>query len=223
MVVRAAVVFDTMERIDVVPEQLHDQLGEIPGVASAEVSLRDDAPPLARVWLDGTRTADEVRERVQALLGSYVPTIDAPPRKARRSGLGRGLGDVIEADVGSPEPTHLVPSEPKPVEPARIARVGVVETADGVHVEVEDTDGNRQTGAVGVDGSIDAALVDAMAPLLEIPADALVSIDDVVTDEGDVVLATIVSHDDERHIGAAYVEFGRPWALARAVAQAASD
>lgn len=223
MVVRAAVVFDTMERIDVVPEQLHDQLGEIPGVASAEISLRDDAPPLARVWLDGTQTADEVRERVQALLGSFVPPTETPPRKGRRSGLGRGLGDVIEADVGSPEPAHLVPSEPTPVDAPRIARVGVVETAAGVHVEVEDSDGNRHTGAVGVDGSIDAALIDAMAPLLEIPADALVSIDDVVTAEGDVVLATIVSPDGERRIGAAYVEFGRPWALARAVAQAAGE
>ena len=212
-----------MERIDVVPEQLHDQLGEIPGVASAEISLREDAPPLARVWLDGTRTADEVRERVQALLGSFVPTTDPPPRKARRSGLGRGLGDVIEADVGSPEPTHLLPSESKPTGRARIARVGVVETASGVHVEVEDADGNRHRGAVGVDGSIDAALVDAMAPLLDISADARVSIDDVVTDEGAVVLATIVSHDGERRIGAAYVEFGRPWALARAVAQASGD
>ena len=53
---------------------LKDELVAIPGVSDAEVTLVDNAPPVARVWLDGTRDGDEVRLRVEALLGRELPT-----------------------------------------------------------------------------------------------------------------------------------------------------
>ncbi len=198
-------------------EQLNDQLAAIPGVASAEVTLTDDGPPVARVVLDGSRDPEEVRSRINALLGSFVPSVaeTVPAVTRRRGGLGRGLGEVIEEQLADREPAHLRPAT-VPVT-AEIVSVGVVETTDGVHVEVEDDAGNRRTHLVEASGSIDDAIVGAVGALLDIGQYATITISDASTAEGEVVLATAVTATGTRTVGAAYVEFGRPWAVARAI------
>lgn len=209
----------------VTSEQLDDQLESIPGVASAEVELPTDGPPVARVFLDGTRSAAEVRERVEALLGSMVPerpeTSQPEPQRRKRSGLGRGLGEVIEAHDAEGQPAHLVgAAAPVPVLAPRIdlTRVAVVEAADGVHVEVEDTLGNRATARVA--GSIDDAIVASVKDLLGVDASWDLDVSGTTTDHGEVVVATALHSDGRRSAGAACIDFGRPWAVARAMAAA---
>lgn len=199
-----------------VAEQLNDQLAAIPGVAYAEVTLPDDGPPVARVVLDGSRDPEEVRSRINALLGASLPPVpETIPAGRRRSGLGRGLGKVIEEQGADREPAHLRPATEPII--AEIVSVGVVETTDGVHVEVEDDAGNRRTHLVDASGSIDDAIVGAVEALLGIGQFATITIADATTSEGEVVLATAVTTTGTRTVGAAYVEFGRPWAVARAI------
>ncbi len=206
-------------------EHLDDQLESIPGVASAEVSLPIDGPPIARVFLDGTRSPSEVRERVEALLGAVVPQRAEPseppeePRR-RRTGLGRGLGEVIEAHGAEARPAHLVGTPPATVmiprpEPTRVA---VVEAGDGVHVEVEDSLGNRARAVV--EHSIDEAIVAAVTELVAPDGEWQVEVADAVTGHGEVVVVTARGSGGERLAGAACIEYGRPWAVARALVAA---
>jgi len=200
--------------------ELTDQLQAIPGVAAAEVTLRDGEAPVARIWLDGTGDPDDVRERVRALLGSRIPTATAQ-RSQRRSGLGRGLGELLIDGGEDPVPPHIsgARSEPTPTH-MTIRRVAIVETGDGVHVEVEDGSGDTRSESVGPDGSIDNAVIGAIRNLLVLDPDVKFDITDVAAGGGDVVLVTTLDARGRRSVGAAFVDFGRPWALARAVVDA---
>ncbi len=204
-------------------EQLSDQLQAIPGVASAEVTIKDGSAPVARIWLDGSEDPDEVRDKVTALLGSHVPTKVVPDRSLKRSGLGRGLGELLaDPDSGATLP-HInggggvggaTESD------GSVERVAVVETEDGVHVEIEDAGGNRRSERVGADGSIDAAVLGAVRSLMGVAADVELSAADLSGPDGDVVVVTTTGPDGRRTAGAAFVDFGRPWALTRAATQA---
>ena len=200
--------------------ELREQLQAIPGVASAKVTFTDDDAPVARIWLDGSRDAEEVRERVNALLGRSIPRPapdEAPPRPKRRSGLGRGLPELITADEATPSHIDVRPSG-APVRGLR--SVGVVESDGGVAVQIEDDSGAMRSEPIGPDGSIDRAVVEAMANLFGLPDDIEVEIGDVDGVDGAVVVATLSNDSGGRVAGAAFVDFGRPWAVARAIAQA---
>ncbi|MGI9585701.1 MAG: hypothetical protein ACR2N7_08950 [Acidimicrobiia bacterium] len=204
-------------------QELNDQLESIPGVASAEVTISPGTAPVAKIWLDGSRDGAEVRERVDSLLGSALPTHfeddDAPPK--RRSGLGRGLSELLPADELEPAPSHINGGRDIRVgRPMLIRRVAVVESLDGVDVEIEDADGTKATTRVGEDGSIDTAVIDAVRSLAGIPDSVDLRPMDVSSVDGDVVVVSAHESDGRRAAGAAFVDFGRPWALARAVFQA---
>jgi hypothetical protein len=204
---------------DVGSGELSDQLEAIPGVASAEVTLRDGEAPVARVWLDETGDPDEVRERVRALLGSRIPSMSVPQRPMRRSGLGRGLGDLLREDDSDTVLPHIAGT--RAADPGvTIERVAVVETGEGVHVEVEDGGGNLWSERVGPDGSIDAAVIGAIRRLLRIDPEVKIEATDVAAGGGDVVLVATLGPDGHRSVGATYIDFGRPWALALAVVDA---
>ena len=203
----------------VAQEELQDKLQSIDGVASAEVDLIEGEPPVARVFLDGSRDPDEVRETVNALLGSAVPVRERPQPR-RRGGLGRGLGEVITSDAAQPAPAHI-DTAPRPVA-SRISRVGIVESEAGVVAEIEDALGNTESITVGPDGSIDRAVADGVRRLLGVPASTYIAIKDLDTGQGSLVVAAVTSDDDRRSAGAAFVEYGRPWATANAVMQALS-
>lgn len=204
----------------VAQNELQDKLQAIDGVASAEVDISDGKAPVARVFLDGSREPAEVRQKVNALLGPALPDrVRTQPK--RRGGLGKGLGDVITEDAGQPAPA-LINTSPRPVA-SRIARVGIVESDTGVVAEIEDTLGNTETISVGSEGSIDRAVVDGVRKLLGVPESTYVSIHDMDTGQGSVVVAAVTTADDRRTAGAAIVEYGRPWATANAVMQALSD
>ena len=202
--------------------ELKDELLAIPGVASAQVTLDDGETPIARVWLDGSREADEVRERINALLGASVPRAD-PQLKAddgvlkRRTGLGRGLSDLLLDDDKPPAHLHGGATADRG---AALQRVGIIESLDGVAVEVENGSGTVRTVPVGPDGSIDAAVIEAVCSIIGIKDARSVEVNDLTTDEGELVIATARNEEDERISGAAFVDFGRPWAVAKAILQA---
>jgi hypothetical protein len=204
-------------------QELNDQLESIPGVASAEVTISPGTTPVARIWLDGSRDGAEVRERVDSLLGSALPTHfetdDAQPK--RRSGLGRGLSELLPADELEPAPSHINGGRDIRVgRPMVIRRVAIVESLGGVDVEIEDADGATATSRVGTDGSIDTAVIAAVRSLASIPDSVELKPMDLPSVDGEVVVVSAHESDGRRSAGAAFVDFGRPWALARAVFQA---
>ncbi len=199
---------------DVTTENLRADLHTLPGVAEAEVIIREDEPPVARVWLDGTRAGDEVRELVDDLVGRSIPSVVLPKQtvQRRRTGLGRGLGDLIPNDVQESVPTHL---QPAAGQRPTIIRVAIIESTRGVIVEIEDGTGGIHSESVGDGGDVDDAVMSAVAMIVDGPEEVRVDISDVETADGTVVLVTVAG-DDRRSVGAAFVEYGRPYAVARA-------
>lgn len=199
-------------------ENPRDDLAAIPGVASAEVTIKQDETPVARVWLDGTKDASEVRELVDVLLGKSVPDlVDAPdeaPRK--RGGLGRGLVDLLPERDSQPVPSQLQPDMSS--RPA-VSAVSIVESASGVFVTVSDNKEREASVSVGDDGSIDSATIAAVSQLFGIDESIHISVEDIQVAQGSVLVAS-ASNGTTRSAGAAFVEFGRPSAVARAVFQA---
>lgn len=195
---------------------LKDELIAIPGVADAEVTLLDEAPPVARVWLDGSRGTAEVREKVEALLGRNIPAVGtAPP--TRRTGLGKGLDTLLPDREVEPVPAHLRPwAEARSLS---ITRVAVVESDSLVTVEIEDGAENVFTAAVGDGGSIDDAVLRAAVALAGAPAGVNLEVADVDVDGAPVVVVT-ATLDGRITAGASPVDFGRPYALAKAARQA---
>ena len=193
---------------------LGHRLEAIPGVASAEIDITDEGPPVARVRLDGSESAEIVRTRIDALLGSSVADIDASPGRTRRSGLGKGLSEVMSLHGEGDVPT-LLSGVAAVEEPRTIVRVAVVETGSGVAVEVEDSDGNEGRADV-TDSLVDDAVVRAVAALRGIETDVDIDLTDVDTPAGAVVVATSIDGED-RSVGAAFVGPGRFWAVATAV------
>lgn len=202
-------------------DNLRDELAALPGVASAEVTIPDDQRPIARVWLDGTKAGTEVRELVDVLLGRAVPPQpeEADQTSRRRSGLGRGLDDLLPSDGPHPVPMQF---QPDAGQRSVIARVAVIETGRGVSVEVEDSKGRCATVPVGSDGSIDSAVVCAIREVLGLAEATDLHVEDLEATDGPLVVATAVQ-DNRRTAGAAFIEFGRPSAVARAVFQALTD
>lgn len=202
-------------------DNLRDDLDALPGVEAAEVVLRDAETPVARVWLDGTRDSDEVRELVDALVGRSIPSVVLPRRRtqSKRIGLGRGLGDLIPSDEQNPPPVHLQPAtDQKPA----VVRVSVGESTRGVTVEIEDGTGTVHREPVGDDGDLDGAIIKGVVSVVSGSHGVHVDVIDMDTADGPVVMVTAKS-DDKRAIGASFVEYGRPYALALAAFAALSD
>lgn len=202
-------------------KNLKADLDALPGVEAAEIFEHEDETPVARVWLDGTRDSDEVREYVDALLGKSTPSVVLPRQKSqrRRVGLGRGLGDLISGDVQIAVPTQF--QQAAGVHRA-IARVAVIESTRGVSVEIEDSAGRVHCEPVGDEGGIDGAVIEGVLALVGGSKDASVEVTDVETDDGSVLLVT-VTREDVRSVGAAFIEYGRPYAVARAGLSALTD
>lgn len=202
-------------------DNLRADLDALPGVATAEVILRDDDTPVARIWLDGTRDGDEVRELVDALLGRSISSVVFPRQttQRRRIGLGRGLGDLIPNDEQHPVPMQLQPAAGRR---PTIAYVAVIESASGVVVEIEDGAGDVHSEPVGGDLNIDGAVLKGVLALVDGSDDVRIDVTDAETGDGTVLLVAAI-HGDRRAAGAAFVEHGRPYALARAGLDALCD
>ena len=202
-------------------DNLREHLDALPGVEAAEVVLRDAETPVARVWLDGTRDSDEVRELVDALVGRSIPSVVLPRRRtsSKRIGLGRGLGDLIPSEEQSSPPVHLYPDFGQ--RPA-VVRVSVGESTRGVTVEIEDGTGSVHREPVGDDGDLDGAVIRGVVSVVNGSQGVRIDVVDMETVDGPVVMVTAKS-DDRRAVGASFIEYGRPYALALAAFAALSD
>jgi hypothetical protein len=147
--------------------------------------------------------------------------VSQPPTRRRRSGLGRRLAELIESEDSGPDPTHFRWSPPTPVavDEYEVGRVTVIESGELVHVEVEGTDGSMAVAPVL--GAVDDAVLAATSELLDIDAGWDISVATAETSHGDVVVVTARDLAGARVAAAACIEFGRPWAIARALADLA--
>ena len=185
----------------------------VPGVANVEVDLRDDGRPRLRVWLDGSLPADDVSVLVEEAISNKMPpdTTAAP----NRSGLGRGLKDLLDETDESAIPALLPRAEPT------LLLVAVEETAGGVSVRAADSAGGVAFSPVSDPRSLNQAVVSAVARLRrERPAPRLggVELRDV---DGVPILTVVLSRaDGQRLVGASMVEAGMPFSLGRAVWEA---
>ncbi len=190
---------------------LRNDLAAIPGVSDAEISVSEDNRRTAKVWLDGTRDSDEVRERIESLLGRSVPTSPADgDTPEKRTGLGRGLETLLPDLPVEPVPAQLRAAEqawgPSTSGVAAIDRVAVVETHGSIVVEVTDEAGNTVTSTGDAGGISDEAVWEATRQLFGDGVGAFLVVVDVVAERNDLVVVE-ASRGDMRGVGAAHVEF----------------
>jgi len=183
-----------------------------------ETVVKPGETRVARAWRNERQIGPDVSELVDALLGTNVPghaeAAEEVPR--RRTGLGRGLVDLMPEDDAHPVPMQL---QPDVASRRTISTVSVVESASGVSLTVGDNRDREATVFVGDDGSIDSAVISAVVQLFGNDGAIDVSVDELNLVSGAVLVAS-ASNGSVRSAGAAFVEFGRPSAVARAVFEA---
>ena len=160
-------------------EELRRAVRSLPGVASADVMPQPGAPPLVRLWTDGTIPDAVVQRAVQLLVargsanGSGAtpdesfddepiadPFIDDSPDivddledtkgTKRRTGLGRTLGETLPGVFAQTAPSHLATDTiPEEAGVRRLLRLAIEESADGVDVRAVDDVGREAQAAVG--------------------------------------------------------------------------
>lgn len=199
-------------------ENVRDDLETVRGVARSETAVKPGETRVSQAWRNEALNGPHVGELVDALLGTKVPevraAIDEVPRK--RTGLGRGLVDLLPEDNAHPVPMQL---QPEAASRRAVSKVSVVESVSGVSVTVSDNKDREATVTVGDDGSIDSAVISAVVELFGIVGIVGVSVDELDVASGTMLVAS-ASNGPVRSAGAAFVEFGRPSAVARAVFQA---
>ena len=192
-------------------EDLRAAVLAVPGVASAEVVLRDDETPVVRVWTDESRGDVEIRNDVADVIaihgfGSGRMATGSAALAARLSDT-LGESDRIEDTA---DPVVAAPS---------LSKLVIEETGETVVAIASDASGRSGRASVG-DGS-DAFLIavaDAVAALRGVtPTPMLVSVEDRFVAGVDVVSVLIETGVGERYAGAAVVRGGRPFSVGRAV------
>ena len=222
------------------------QLDGIAGVAGLDVDLREDGLPRVRVQLDGTAPSAQVGDEIRRRLAALEPV--GPTGNGRRTGLGRGLADILAADADTEPPRQLqraagaarsvVTAEPEDdqelitdsasgsmaVPAAQLALVAVEETAGGISVRAADSAGGLAFSPVEDQRSLNQAVVSAVGRLRnERPLPRLAGVE--VREVSGAPVLTVVLHraDGSRAVGAALVEGGMPFTLGVAVWEALSD
>lgn len=187
----------------------------VPGVAHAEVSLRDTGTPVVRVWTDGTRPDGAVHTDVSDVLaihGYLRPRhgIDAAALEAR-------INDSAERIGAAPIGVSRV--LPLPETPPVLAKLVIEENGDTVIAVASDSTGRTASAVVGEGpDAFLAAVTDAVAELRGVaPHPVLVNIEDRFVAGVDVISVLIENGMGERYAGAAVVRGGRPYTVGRAV------
>ena len=216
-------------------DELRRAVRSLPGVASADVMPQSGAPPVVRVWTDGTRTDVEVQRAVERLVSST--TIDRGPPPAgplelsdddaaildepagRRTGLGRSLGETLPSAFLEPAPSHLAleVASPDPGR-SRFLKLAIEESSNGIDVRAID-DVGREVGievGPGPDGMTNAVAA-AVARLRGYPVPSRTATNTRDVDDTTVVTVLIELPDGTKAAGAAIVTGGLPFTVGRAV------
>ena len=197
-------------------EELQALLGNVPGIAELVVDLRDDAVPRLRLKLDGSISEDEVGAEVRRRLATRRAGDGA---RKRRSGLGRGLPDIIAAESSATPPAQLEVAEPI-IRPGLVL-VAVEETAGGVSVRAADSIGGVAFSPVEDTRSLNQAVVSAVGRLRRVrPLPRLVGVEVRDVNGAAVLTVVLTLSDGRRAVGAALVDAGMPFTLGRAVWEA---
>jgi hypothetical protein len=160
-------------------EELRRAVRSLPGVASADVMPQSGAPPVVRLWTDGTIPDVVVQRAVQLLVAkgsangsdavpaeafaaepiAEVPTEEtlddgdetsAAKPATRRVGLGKTLGETLPGAFAETAPSHLATATiPDEGGVRRFLRLAIEETSDGVDVRAVDDLGRETEAAVG--------------------------------------------------------------------------
>ena len=160
-------------------EELRRAVRSLPGVASADVMPQSDAPPVVRLWTDGTIPDAVVQRAVQLLAAkgsangsdpvpaeafaaepiAEAPTDETPdvvdetsaPQPAkRRVGLGKTLGETLPGAFTATAPSHLATGTiPDESGVRRFLRLAIEETSNGVDVRAIDDLGRETEAGVG--------------------------------------------------------------------------
>ncbi len=205
---------------DLTTLELRQLATDVDGVANVEVDLRDDGRPHLRIWLDGSVDAGQVGAHIEQLVAQS--RVEAGIEPVRRSGLGRGLGELI-ASADDAVPAQLIPTvaETEATSRPRLEMVAVEETAGGISVRAADSIGGISFSPVSDPRSLNQAVVSAVARLRRerpVPRLAGVELRDV---EGSAVLTVVLAHADGRRlVGSSLVDGGMPFTLGRAVWEA---
>jgi hypothetical protein len=93
--------------------------------------------------------------------------------------------------------------------------VAVIESASGVTVEIESDERGAHSEVVANDGDIDRAVLRGVAAIVGAGGDVRLDITDVTSVGGSVVLVSAF-RGEARSVGAAFVDYTRPYAIARA-------
>jgi hypothetical protein len=200
------------------------QLEGVAGVAALDIDLRDDGLPRVRVRLDGTVSSNEVGDEIRRRLAVAEPA--EPPDTGRRSGLGRGLSDILAAGAEVEPPRQLQPAVAveSPAANPRLTLIAVEETAGGVSVRAADSAGGLAFSPVEDQRSLNQAVVSAVGRLRrERPLPRLVGVEVREMSGAPVLTAVLERADGSRAVGAALVEGGMPFTLGVAVWEALSD
>ena len=225
-------------------DELRAALSVVPGVGSVEVTDTGDATPNVRVWLDGTRPAEDVQRDVDHVIGlkgyrrrpvprsesaggsvataerTTVTVAESAGPNGRR-GLGRGLDTLLPVAVESSGPAEARPGRGRAE--VRFARLAIEEGPRGVTVRAISAAGVEE--AVFVQGEGERALLEAVAMAvggLRGRAPRLLGISDDDVAGVHVVTAVVELPEGTKAAGASILVGSRPFTVGRAVDQALS-
>lgn len=208
-------------------EELRGIVDAIAGVAASEIESGEEDSPVVRVWLDGTREPDQVARDVDRMLRDAgfaprdsafaipepAPTKPLPTRRpngerTRRSGLGRGLGALIQPTEEAPQPSAL----------GMVGSIAVVQSSAGTAVRVATTDGRRAEAPVDP-GMTDflAAATAAVGRLLGLESDVELVASEERTFGGARIVSVVVDAGGSSYAGSAVIESGELFAYAQAL------
>jgi len=203
---------------------LRRQLDGVAGVAAVDIDLRDDGSPLIRVQLDGTVPKEQVGREIRRRLAGGDPP--ESPDTGRRSGLGRGLSDILAADAEIEPPRQLKPpaTVESHVRTPKLTLVAVEETVGGISVRAADSAGGLAFSPVEDQRSVNQAVVSAVGRLRrERPLPRLVGVEVREVSGAPALTVVLERADGRRAVGAALVDGGMPFTLGTAVWKALSD
>lgn len=199
-------------------EDLRDAVLAVPGVAGAEVAIREDKTPVVRVWTDGSRGDAEVHNDVCDVIAihGYGSGTAVTGRAAVEARVADAVGAappvvVDESGYAGSEQLDAVAS-------SGLAKLIIEETGNDVVAVASDARGRTARAVVG-DGS-DAfmvAVTEAVASLRGVmPSPVLLRVEDRLIEGVDVV-SVLIETNGEPYAGAVVVRGGRPFSVGRAV------
>jgi len=199
-------------------EEMRDILVDVAGIDSLEIDLRTDGSPRLRIRLDGSLSAADVGHEIRRRVAekSSEPAV---PR--RRSGLGRGLIDLLAEDADVEPPSHLHAAVAGVSAPTSLSLVAIEETAGGISVRASDSSGAVAFSPVEDPRSLNQAIVSAIGRLRqEKPLPRLTGVEIRDVDGSPVLTVVLGLADGSRVVGSALVEGGMPFTMGRAVWEA---